>query len=143
MDYRRSRTLLLVSVLPFVGFGAFMVARILRITHGRNNKLVIPFILFVVFFCAVPVAGVFSTLRKLKKTPNTPAIDPSSEGETSPDAQSRIQIRDTPDGREFLFLPARNPGMASVVVALVVFWSAMTWGLFYAPVLMVVPLRQA
>lgn len=65
---------LIASVLPFVGFGAYLVGRTIR-THGADHKFAIPFILFVVLFCAIPVAYVFSRLHKL----NNPAARPSEK----------------------------------------------------------------
>ena len=44
------KTALMVSSLLFVGFGALLVGKILRITKGHNNKLAVPFILFVLRF---------------------------------------------------------------------------------------------
>jgi len=146
------KTILIVSVLPFLSFGAFMAGRILRISGGKNNKLVIPFILFVLLFCAVPVIQVFFALRKMKKIPAAGIItaQPAEPGPTAAlqmpieeiqrHEHSKIQIRDAPDGREFFFPATRNPGTAFVITALMLFWSATVWGLFYTKAPLLVPI---
>jgi hypothetical protein len=115
------KTFLVVSLLPFLSLGAFMIGRILRISGGKNNKLVIPFILFVLLFCAVPVVQVFFALKKMQKGP-----------ETGPAPASPMSAEEAGlGGREFVFPAMGQPGMAFVFAALVLFWLAMDWGMIY------------
>jgi hypothetical protein len=130
------KTILIVSVLPFLAFGALMVGRILRIAGVNNHRLVIPFILFVVFFCAVPVAQVFLSLRKMR----TAGAIPASIEEVRPDEHSKIQVRDVPDGREFVFPAARNPETGFVFAALLLFLLAMIWGLLFIRTPLFIPI---
>jgi hypothetical protein len=127
------KTFLVVSLLPFLSLGAFMIGRILRISGGKNNKLVIPFILFVLLFCAVPVVQVFFALKKMQKGPEAgPApAPPMSAEEAGLGGRSNVEVRNTPDGREFFFPATGQPGMAFVIAALVLFWLAMDWGMIY------------
>jgi hypothetical protein len=136
------KTGLIVSILLFVGFGAFLAGRVLRIAHGKDARLVIPFILFVLFFCAVPVLQAVSALRKMKKIPSAgaAAAPPASIEEVRRDEHSKIQVRDAPDGREFYFPGAPNPAATFVIATLMLFWSAMVWGLFYTKAPLVFPI---
>jgi hypothetical protein len=53
------------------------------------------------------------------------------------DEHSRIRVSDGPDGREFYFPPARNPGAAIIVTLFFVVWSGIFWFLLHthAPVI--------
>jgi hypothetical protein len=140
------KAVLIVSLLPFLSFGAFMVGRILRITGGKNNKLAIPFILFVLFFCALPVLQVFFALRKLKKIPaaGATAANPDEPGPTTAlpkpaeevrhDEQSKIRVSNLPDGREFLFPAARNLGSALGVTVIMLIFSVGVWFMIFSRV---------
>jgi len=64
------KIVLIVGLLPFLGFAIFMIRQILHIMNNtKNPKMAIPFVLLVLFICAVPVMGTISVLRKLKKNP--------------------------------------------------------------------------
>jgi hypothetical protein len=125
---RVAKLLLILSIFPFILAGAFLVTRILRITRGQNSKLAIPFIIFVALFCLLPIAQIFSALRKMSNAPaNAPAATP------------RVGIYNTAAGREFYFPPVRKPGMPWVVGILGMFWAAAIWGLFYTRAPVAVP----
>jgi hypothetical protein len=62
------RSILILSGLLFIGFGIFMVMRVLSITNAGNHKMAILFIVLVVVICAVPIAQVFFVLKKLRKS---------------------------------------------------------------------------
>lgn len=129
------KTVLIGSLFPFLSLGAFMIGRILRITGGKDFKLAIPFILFVLLFCAVPVVQVFSSLRKLKKSPEG--------GHAVVPPVSMHGIREAADGREFFFPAARNPGTVLVISALTLFWAAAVWGLCYTRAQLFIPIMLA
>ncbi len=73
------KTVLIAGLLPFLGFGIFMITQVLHIMNTKNNKMAIPFILLVLFICAVPILGVFSVLKKLKLNPAGASPPPRAE----------------------------------------------------------------
>ena len=56
---------------------------------------------------------------------------PGSGANPAPPAPSKIQVSNTPTGREFFFPAARKPGAGFVLTVFVLFWSAIVWALFY------------
>ena len=61
-------TVLVLSTLPFLAFGGFMIWQVLRIANRKNYAFAIPFMLFALAIAAVPLVQVFSILRKSRQS---------------------------------------------------------------------------
>jgi len=79
----------------------------------------------------VPVFNVASAAAAQAAEPDPTAALQMPIEEVRRDEHSKIQIRNAPHGREFFFPAARNPGTAFVFTVVMLFWTAMVWGLIY------------
>jgi hypothetical protein len=85
---------------------------------------------------AVPVFNLAGAAAAQAAEPGPAAALPMPIEEIRRDEHSKIQIRNAPDGREFFFPAARNPGAALGATAFLLIWSAFLWVLiaFKTPV---------
>ena len=79
----------------------------------------------------VPVFNVAGAAAAQAAEPDPTAALQMPIEEVRRDEHSKIQIRNAPHGREFFFPAARNPGTAFVFTVVMLFWTAMVWGLIY------------
>jgi hypothetical protein len=82
------------------------------------------------------VAGAAISVADDDETDPTAPMQLSAD-EIRRDEHSRIQVTDSPNGREFYFPAARNPGMALMQTAVVTVWSGFLWLMIakHAPIL--------
>jgi hypothetical protein len=61
------KVILILALLPFLGFGAFMAWKILPTLNANNYKVGILFLLFVLFIVIWPFAALYRGFQKAKR----------------------------------------------------------------------------